>query len=271
MLAELTDRGFECAFFCHAGAILEGDFPGAVEDISSVLGTFDVPITEIVGSGGGETKGTQRMRKAFAGAGWNKKCYEIRKIINGIERESISHEVDHVKVFQNGEVALEIEWNNKDPFFDRDLENFKRLHAEGAISLGVIVTRGTTLHSSMEEFVRRFAIEQAIGSFLDLDRLNLDLTGPKRRAITKQITRKKNPIPFHHAWVHNFVKNKYGEATTHWKKLMERVHRGVGNPCPLLLIGLPASIVTFPTGPSEAMAAAIEAASIENSEDVPEE
>ena len=22
-------------------------------------------------------------------------------------------------------IALEIEWNNKDPFFDRDLENFK--------------------------------------------------------------------------------------------------------------------------------------------------
>jgi hypothetical protein len=107
---------------------LERDFPGAVEDISLILGSFDVPITEIVGSGGGETKGTQRMRKAFAGAGWKKKCYEIRKIINGVERESISHEVDHVKAFEKGEVALEIEWNNKDPFFDRDLENFKRLH-----------------------------------------------------------------------------------------------------------------------------------------------
>ena len=25
----------------------------------------------------------------------------------------------------------------------------------------------------------------------------------------------------------------------------DRVHRGVGNPCPLLLIGLPSTIVTF--------------------------
>jgi hypothetical protein len=66
MLAELKSFGFECAFVCHAGAILEHDFPGAVEDITSVLSRFDVPITEIVGSGGGETKGTQRMRKAFA-------------------------------------------------------------------------------------------------------------------------------------------------------------------------------------------------------------
>lgn len=42
-------------------------------------------------------------------------------------------------------LALEIEWNNKDPFFDRDLENFKRLHAEGAISVGVLITRGASL------------------------------------------------------------------------------------------------------------------------------
>lgn len=267
MLAELEARGFECSFVCHASAILERDFPSAINDISSILSGFDVPITEIVGSGGGETKGTQRMRKAFAGAGWKKKCYEIRKIINNVERESISHEVDHVKTFKNGEVALEIEWNNKDPFFDRDLENFKRLHAEGAISLGVIVTRGTTLHASMEEFVLRFAAEQSIRSFADLERLNLDLTGPKKKAISKQTTRRKEPLPFDFAWAHNFVKSKYGEATTHWKKLIDRVQRGVGNPCPLLLIGLPASIISFPIGSSEVVAAAIEKATAENSDE----
>jgi hypothetical protein len=27
--------------------------------------------------------------------------------------------------------------------------------------------------------------------------------------------------------------------------LMDRIHRGVGNPCPLLLVGLPASLVSF--------------------------
>jgi hypothetical protein len=106
MLADLTAHGFECAFVCHAGAILERDFPGAVDDISAVLGSFDVPITEIVGSGGGETKGTQRMRKSFASAGWKKKIYEIRKIINSVERESISHEVDHVKAFGNAKSPL---------------------------------------------------------------------------------------------------------------------------------------------------------------------
>ncbi|MCX6377169.1 MAG: BglII/BstYI family type II restriction endonuclease, partial [Armatimonadetes bacterium] len=38
-------------------------------------------------------------------------------------------------------VALEIEWNNKDPFFDRDLNNFRLLFELRAVSVGVIVTR----------------------------------------------------------------------------------------------------------------------------------
>lgn len=49
---------------------------------------------------------------------------------------------------------------HKDPFFDRDLENFKRLHADGAISTGIIVTRATSLHEQMWDFVNRFAKEQ---------------------------------------------------------------------------------------------------------------
>ena len=60
--------------------------------------------------------------------GWVKHNFEIKKIVDGKEKESISHEIDHVKVFDSGTFALEIEWNNKDPFYDRDLENFKRLH-----------------------------------------------------------------------------------------------------------------------------------------------
>jgi hypothetical protein len=39
-------------------------------------------------------------------------------------------------------VAFEMEWNNKDPFFDRDHLNFQGLHREGALSVGVILTRG---------------------------------------------------------------------------------------------------------------------------------
>ena len=38
-------------------------------------------------------------------------------------------------------MALEIEWNNKDPFFDRDLNNFRLLFELRAVSVGIIITR----------------------------------------------------------------------------------------------------------------------------------
>lgn len=49
---------------------------------------------------------------------------------------------------------------------------------------------------------------------------------------------------FAEAFAGPFVADKYGMATTHWTKLMDRIERGVGNPCPLLLIGLPVDAVT---------------------------
>jgi hypothetical protein len=69
----------------------------------------------------GEAKGTQRLRKALAGAGWPKFTFTIEKRINNVPLESVSHEIDHVRTFERGaRIALKIEWNNKDPFYDRD-------------------------------------------------------------------------------------------------------------------------------------------------------
>jgi hypothetical protein len=48
---------------------------------------------------------------------------------------------------------------------------------------------------------------------------------------------------FRDAVAHVLVSDKIGEATTHWRKLEERIRRGVGNPRPLVLIGLPISVV----------------------------
>ncbi|MGB6086294.1 MAG: BglII/BstYI family type II restriction endonuclease, partial [Parvibaculum sp.] len=150
MFERLEAKGFQIEFHSHAWAILSVDFPDALLELNKALEEITIPIDEIIGSGGGEAKGTQRLRRTLTELGWNKANFEIRKTINGVERESISHEIDHVRHFANGRtLALEIEWNNKDPFFDRDLENFKRLHAEGAISVGVIVTRGSALQDRM--------------------------------------------------------------------------------------------------------------------------
>ncbi|SES67173.1 Restriction endonuclease BglII [Nitrosospira multiformis] len=242
---DLTGRGFEVLYVSHAAAILAGDFPDASAEINQILLEMDLPITEVIGSGGGETKFTQRLRHALAGLGWRKHNFILEKTIDGVPREATSHEVDHVKRYPAGVIACEIEWNNKDPFFDRDLENFKRLHVEGAISVGVLITRGSSLQERMSEMVTRFATERNIVDFDSLAAAGVIPTPRQRANIEKRVNRTRDPIPFANAWVDNFVSNKYGAATTHWAKLIHRVERGVGNPCPLLLIGLPASIVQF--------------------------
>lgn len=251
MFDRLKARGFEIEFRSHAEAILGIDFSDVANQLEDVLLTSTIPIEEIIGSGGGETKGTRRLRNALAGLGWRKHNFVVQRIIDGVEREAQSHEIDHVKAFPAGTIALEIEWNNKDPFFDRDLENFKRLHSDGGISLGIIVTRGASIQDSIYGYIRRFADDHQIESHADMERIGLNPTRRQIKDVLKRVNRAKNPIPFREAWADQFASDKFGTATTHWSKLQDRVSRGVGNPCPLVLIGLPSSIVTFGEKPAE--------------------
>ena len=244
-LDALRRKGFELRFVSHSAAILAVDFQAATTDLEVALSAMDLPISEIIGSGGGETQFTQRLRRSLAARGWPKHVFEITKTVDGQPRQSTSHEIDHVHRSAAGVIALEIEWNNKDPFFDRDLENFKRLHAEGAISVGVLITRGASLQASLHAAVRRFAGDRCITGFDDLATQGWVPTPKQRAAVLKRTTRTKDAPDFAVAWTDNFVHNKYGQATTHWDKLIARIDRGVGNPCPLVLIGLPATMIRF--------------------------
>jgi len=62
-------------------------------------------------------------------------------MVDQATHESPTHAVDCLK----GGVAVEMEWNNKDPFFDRDLNNFRLLFELRAIQVGVIITRSWEL------------------------------------------------------------------------------------------------------------------------------
>jgi len=246
MFSELLSRGFQIEYCSHAEAIIQIDFPEVEAELTDVLLRFSIPIQEVIAGGGGEARGTQRIRNDLTKKGWPKTNFIVERKINGITSESQSHEVDHVRSFENGHrVALEIEWNNKDPFFDRDLENYKRLHADGAISVGAIITRGRSLHEGMRGFVSRFLDDHSIDTFADLEPWEYMPTARQKRAILATMERNKSPLSFREAFTNKFVSDKFGEATTHWKKLEDRVQRGVGNPCPLLLIGLPGSIIDF--------------------------
>lgn len=242
MFDELLKRGFQVLALHHAEAILTHDMADAVTELERSLLDVQIPAEELVRGGGGEGEMTQRLRRALANDyGWRKHNFVIKKIVDGEEKESISHEIDHVKRFKTGTFALEIEWNNKDPFFDRDLENFKRLHADGVISIGAIVTRGTSLQDSLREIVAEFARKNGINHAGVLSQYYAP-TARQLGLIERSAKFKKS---FEEGWAHVFVSDKFGEATTHWRKLEDRVRRGVGNPCPLLLIGIPRQVVVI--------------------------
>jgi hypothetical protein len=250
MFDRLRGRGFDILALHHAEAIISRDMPEAEVEIEQALLSLDIPITEIVAGGGGEAGLTQRLRRGLAERNWRKRNIQVRKLVrwgeDQAEREvaALSHEIDHVKGFGQEPwiFALEIEWNNKDPFFDRDLESFKRLHAEGAVSVGGIITRGESLQREMRNLLRRFADEHQITDLAQLDPFGYS---PTRRQRTMIADRAQRTGDFRQAWVDAFVSDKFGEATTHWRKLQDRVLRGVGNPCPLVLIGIPSTAVSF--------------------------
>ena len=240
MFCKLKERGFDVLALHHAEAILRHDMGDAMNELETVLSEIQIPAEELIRGGGGEGLLTQRLRRALADRfEWRKHIFEIKKIVDGEEKESISHEIDHVKRFAGGTIALEIEWNNKDPFYDRDLENFKRLHADAVISIGAILTRGTSLQASLRDIVENFAISRGIDSIEKAS----DYYNPTRRQIDAVLNASKTAGSFEKGWAKAFVADKFGEATTHWRKLEDRVRRGVGNPCPLVLIGIPANVV----------------------------
>ena len=240
-LAVLKDAGFDVLTQNHAEAILAHDFPSELDLLARVLCEFRISLAEIVAGGGGEAGLTQRLRHELSDLNWRKHNFSVETVVDGRARAGVSHEVDHVKFADAGALALEIEWNNKDPFFDRDLENFQRLHALSAISVGIVVTRGASMQDAFLDRITAWMKTAGLHSEDDLDRLGIGArTHAQRKAVADQVAR---GMPFAEAFARKFVADKFGQATTHWAKLESRVARGVGNPCPLVLVGLPEAIL----------------------------
>jgi hypothetical protein len=242
MFEKLRNAGFDVAIRNHAGAILTSDFPEVAEELEEALLDVKIPVEELVGSGGGEAQSTQRLRRKLDLAGWPKHKFDFQLLVDGRETVSNSHIIDHVRRHPKGTIALEIEWNNKDPFYDRDLENFQRLHAQSAISVGVLITRGSSMQAAMHGLVERCIQKHGFLTEKEMvDEFKMkDRTVRQRERVQHYVDMQ---FPFAEAFARQFVADKFGQATTHWAKLEDRIHRGVGNPCPLLLIGLPVGVI----------------------------
>lgn len=121
----------------HATAILRSDFPDEWRDILDLLREFRLCRSWIEVGGGRKSKVAEFIDGFLYERGWAEKEFTTSVQVDESVMDSPTHKVD---CYRN-RVALEIEWNNKDPFFDRDLNNFRLLFDLRAISVGVIITR----------------------------------------------------------------------------------------------------------------------------------
>jgi hypothetical protein len=127
----------------NAAGILATACPDEWAEIIEVLRGFKLLRSEVEAAGRNRSPISRQIDGAFYHRGWIEKDFVTAIRIDGNEYESPTHSIDCFK----GRVALELEWNNKDPFFDRDLNNFRLLFDLRAIDVGVIVTRATELQA----------------------------------------------------------------------------------------------------------------------------
>ncbi len=134
---EFVESHYEIHEWRHASAILQSDFDGEFDDICDVLTRFRLYKSHIAVGGGRKSLVADWIDSEFSLKGWIEKSFNTKITVDENEMLSPTHSVD---CFKN-RIAIEIEWNNKDPFYDRDLNNFRLLFDLRAISVGIIITR----------------------------------------------------------------------------------------------------------------------------------
>lgn len=143
-------QNYEVHEWKHACAILNSDFTSEWNDIISVLMEFRLRKSWITVGGKNKSFVAKSIDNAFVQRGWVEKSFETKVIVDAHQMDSPTHKVDCYK----NRVALEIEWNNKDPFFDRDLNNFRLLFDLRAICAGIIITRCDELQTVFDNLER---------------------------------------------------------------------------------------------------------------------
>ena len=143
---DLQER-FHVKEWRNAAGVLSTACPTEWQDVQNVLREFRLLKSEVSVGGGNRSLVSQRIDEALYAKGWEEKGFATSITVDETEFASPTHAVD---CFKNG-VAVEMEWNNKDPFFDRDLNNFRLLFDLRAIQEGIIIPRSWELQKIFKQ------------------------------------------------------------------------------------------------------------------------
>lgn len=146
---DLSDL-YEVHEWRNAAGVLATSAPDEWNEIQDALRAFRLYRSEIATPGGSRSRIVQRLEQPLINTGWIEKQFRTAIEIDDVSTPSPTHKVD---CFKN-RVALEVEWNNKDPFFDRDLNNFRLLFDLRVIDVGVIITRADHLQAIFDSLGR---------------------------------------------------------------------------------------------------------------------
>ncbi len=150
LLPSFIRENYEVHEWKHACAILKEDFFEEWRDVVSVLTDFRLYKSYITSPGGSKAKPAKHLDSYLYKRGWIEKKFNTKVIVDAHTMDTPTHKID---CFRN-RVAVEIEWNNKDPFYDRDLNNFRLLFDLRAISVGIIITRCDALQDIFKKLGR---------------------------------------------------------------------------------------------------------------------
>tara|TARA_B100000989_G_scaffold293166_1_gene270132 strand:- start:655 stop:1236 length:582 start_codon:yes stop_codon:yes gene_type:complete len=148
IFSDFINGKFDIFVTKHADLILKHGFPDEYDDLSLMLENFSINIDSILKGGGGKSEiATGVDEFLIKEKGWEEKLFNTFIQVDNSKKENPTHKIDCYK----NRVAFELEWNNKTEFYDRDLNNFRILNELDAISLGIIMTRSTSLNTFFKE------------------------------------------------------------------------------------------------------------------------
>lgn len=209
-------RKFEIYSYRNAASILSQNFPAQWLDLTTVLENFSIPRDYIRRPGGSKSLIAHHVDTLFSDewvesritADLHVRLTDPKKkstVQKSYVREGYldGHRID----FVNGRVALDFEWNSKDQTYDRDLYAFSAFYQAGAIDLGIVLTRGSSMNN---------AFFRSLGMGLRPD--GSESAEP--------------------------VYRKYGASTTWMGKLLYRLDAGRNGGCPVLALGIRPECVT---------------------------
>lgn len=131
----------------HATSVLASDFPEEFNDLILCLKAFCLKKSAILTPGGGRSPIPIAIDGFLRGRKWAEKRFDIKITVDDKPIPIPTHKIDNFK----NRVGIEVEWNNKTEFYDRDLNNFRLLWEMRVLSVGVIITRLSELQRLFDQ------------------------------------------------------------------------------------------------------------------------